>query len=107
MKAAIYVFIDRPYNNVAYKQLEEQAERLLRTAKRKGYEVSDDSIYGDTAPGGASTRPGLYQLMTDAKANKFEVVLVNELGTMGYSPSTVHVVVDVLQMMDVSVEVSR
>ena len=53
---------------------ETQLYDLREMAKQRGYEIVHE--YGDTISGAKSKRPGLDQLMTDARRHCFDVVLV-------------------------------
>jgi DNA invertase Pin-like site-specific DNA recombinase len=54
--------------------LETQLLDLREVAKQRGYEVVRE--YTDTISGAKSKRPGLDQLMVDARRRRFDVVLV-------------------------------
>jgi DNA invertase Pin-like site-specific DNA recombinase len=52
-------------------------------AKQRGYEVVRE--YVDTISGAKSKRPGLDQLMADARRNRFDIVLVAAFDRMARS----------------------
>lgn len=56
------------------KHLETQRYDLREMAKLRGYEVVGE--YADQISGAKSKRPGLDKLLTDARRNRFDVVLV-------------------------------
>jgi DNA invertase Pin-like site-specific DNA recombinase len=53
---------------------ETQLHDLRAMAKQRGYEIVHEYI--DTISGAKSKRPGLDQLMADARGNRFDIVLV-------------------------------
>ena len=68
-KAAIYVRVSTKDQSV-----DMQLNDLERDSRERGYEVF--KIYQDSISGTKDTRPGLTQLMNDAKKRKFDIALV-------------------------------
>lgn len=68
-RAAIYCRV-----STADQHPETQLYDLREMAKQRGYEVMHE--YVDTISGAKSKRPGLDQLMADARRNRFDIVLV-------------------------------
>jgi DNA invertase Pin-like site-specific DNA recombinase len=62
---------------------ETQLYDLREMAKQRGYEVVQE--YVDTISGAKSKRPGLDQLMADARRNRFDIVLVAAFDRMARS----------------------
>ena len=54
--------------------LETQLLDLREMAKQRGYEIVHE--YTDTISGAKAKRPGLDQLMTDARRHRFDAVLI-------------------------------
>jgi len=69
-KAAIYTRV-----STADQHPETQLYDLREMAKQRGYEVVHE--YSDVISGAKSRRPGLDQLMADARRHRFDVVLVH------------------------------
>ena len=69
VKAAIYIRVSTDGQNT-----EGQEGQLNEYAQNRGWEVS--KTYRDKISGTTTTRPGLSELMTDAKKSKFSAVLV-------------------------------
>ena len=68
-RAALYARV-----STADQNLETQLLDLREMAKQRGYEIVHE--YSDTISGAKSKRPGLDQLMADARRHRFDVVLV-------------------------------
>ena len=68
-RAAIYTRISTPEQHP-----ETQLYDLREMAKRRSYEIVQE--YSDVISGAKSKRPGLDQLMADARRHRFDVVLV-------------------------------
>ena len=68
-RAAIYCRV-----STADQHPETQLYDLREMAKQRGYEIVHE--YSDTISGAKSKRPGLDQLMADARRHRFDVVLV-------------------------------
>jgi DNA invertase Pin-like site-specific DNA recombinase len=68
-RAAIYTRV-----STADQHPETQLYDLREMAKQRGYEIVHE--YGDIISGAKSKRPGLDQLLTDARRHRFDVVLV-------------------------------
>jgi DNA invertase Pin-like site-specific DNA recombinase len=78
MKAAIYTRV-----STADQNSELQLRELREYAARQAWEITE--TYQDTISGARSSRPGLNKLMEDAKARKFEILLVWKLDRFGRS----------------------
>jgi DNA invertase Pin-like site-specific DNA recombinase len=68
-RAAIYVRV-----STGDQHLETQLLDLREIAKQRGYEVAHE--YTDVISGAKSKRPGLDQLLADARRHRFDIVLV-------------------------------
>jgi DNA invertase Pin-like site-specific DNA recombinase len=68
-RAAIYCRV-----STADQHPETQLYDLREMAKQRGYEIAHE--YGDTISGAKAKRPGLDQLMADARRHRFDIVLV-------------------------------
>ena len=68
-RAAIYTRV-----STADQHPETQLYDLREMAKQRGYEIVHE--YGDVICGAKSKRPGLDQLMADARRHRFDIVLV-------------------------------
>src|SRR6266853_6565033 len=68
-RAALYARVSTPDQN-----LETQLLDLRLMAKQRGYEVVHE--YTDIISGAKSRRPGLDQLLADARRHRFDIVLV-------------------------------
>src|SRR6202044_2499253 len=68
-RAAIYCRV-----STADQHTETQLYDLREMAKQRGYEIVHE--YTDTISGAKSKRPGLDQLLADARRHRFDVVLV-------------------------------
>jgi DNA invertase Pin-like site-specific DNA recombinase len=68
-RAVIYTRVSTPDQH-----LETQSYDLRGMAKQRGYEIVNE--YSDTISGAKSKRPGLDQLLADARRRRFDVVLV-------------------------------
>ena len=78
MKTAIYIRVSTEDQAREGYSLEVQREYLESFAMREGYEVF--KIYSDDGISAYSTRrPALQQLLADAKAKRFELVLVHKI----------------------------
>ena len=78
MKVAIYVRV-----STADQNQELQLRELQEYADRHGWGAAQ--IYKDTISGGLASRPGLNQLLDDAKARKLDTVLCWKLDRFGRS----------------------
>jgi DNA invertase Pin-like site-specific DNA recombinase len=78
LKAAIYTRVSTADQNP-----ELQLRELLAYADRQGWELAE--IYQDVISGAKASRPGLNRLMDDARARKFDCVLVWKLDRFGRS----------------------
>jgi DNA invertase Pin-like site-specific DNA recombinase len=78
LRAAIYTRVSTADQNA-----ELQLRELQEYASRQGWEIID--TYEDIISGAKASRPGLNQLMADAAARKFEVLLVWKLDRFGRS----------------------
>ena len=78
MKAAIYTRVSTADQNP-----ELQLRELQEYAARQSWEVTE--TYQDVISGAKASRPGLNRLMEDAKARKFEILLVWKLDRFGRS----------------------
>ena len=78
MRAAIYARVSTTdqTNTIQVRELTEYVER-------RGWQVS--SVYEDQMSGAQASRPGLNQLMADARLRKFDAVLVLKLDRFGRS----------------------
>ena len=68
-RAAIYIRV-----STADQHPETQLYDLREMARQRGYEIVHE--YSDTISGAKSKRPGLDQLLADARRRKFDIVLV-------------------------------
>jgi DNA invertase Pin-like site-specific DNA recombinase len=68
-RAAIYARV-----STGDQHLETQLLDLREMAKRRGYEIVHE--YADIISGAKSKRPGLDQLLADARRHRFDIVLV-------------------------------
>ncbi len=68
-RAAIYTRV-----STGDQHIETQLYDLREMAKQRGYEIVCE--YSDQISGAKSKRPGLDKLMSDARRNRFDVVLV-------------------------------
>ena len=71
-RAAIYARV-----STGDQHLETQLLDLREMAKQRGYEVAHE--YTDVISGTKSKRPGLDQLLADARRHRFDIVLVQRL----------------------------
>jgi DNA invertase Pin-like site-specific DNA recombinase len=78
MKAAIYVRVSTTDQNS-----ELQVRELNDYATRQGWKIVE--TYQDVISGAKSSRPGLNRLMEDARARKFDCLLVWKLDRFGRS----------------------
>jgi DNA invertase Pin-like site-specific DNA recombinase len=78
MKAAIYTRVSTTDQNP-----ELQLREIEDYATRQGWQVID--LYQDVASGAKANRPGLGRLMADARARKFDTILVWKLDRFGRS----------------------
>jgi len=78
MRAAIYARVSTTdqTNTIQVRELKEYAQR-------RGWEVS--GVYEDQMSGAKASRPGLNQLMADARLRKFDAVIVLKLDRFGRS----------------------
>jgi len=75
MKAAIYMRVSTTNHG---QTVETQRLALMDFAQKRGFEVADENIYSDEGVSGSKDRrPALDRLMRDAKARKFDVVVVS------------------------------
>lgn len=78
MKIAIYIRVSTEDQAKEGYSLEVQREYLESFAQREGYEIF--KVYSDDGISAYSTRrPALQQLLADAKAKRFELVLVYKI----------------------------
>ena len=90
MKAAIYVRVSTMEQAEEGYSLDEQVDKLKKYCEIKGWSIY--KIYRDGGFSGANTdRPGLSEMINDAKLNSFDTVLVYKLDRLsrsqGYSLS--------------------
>jgi DNA invertase Pin-like site-specific DNA recombinase len=78
MRAAIYTRVSTSDQNT-----ELQLREIHDYASRQGWEIVE--TYQDTTSGAKASRPGLNQLMADARAGKFTCLLVWKLDCFGRS----------------------
>jgi len=78
MRAAIYARV-----STAEQNSDLQLREIGEYADRQGWEIVD--TYQDIISGAKASRPGLNQLMLDARARKFECLLVWKLDRFGRS----------------------
>jgi DNA invertase Pin-like site-specific DNA recombinase len=78
LRAAIYARVSTADQNNAI-----QVRELKEYVERRGWELT--GIYEDQMSGAKVSRPGLDQLMTDARRRKFDVVVVWKLDRFGRS----------------------
>jgi DNA invertase Pin-like site-specific DNA recombinase len=78
MRAAIYVRV-----STADQITDLQIRDLQEFVARQGWEIME--IYQDVISGAKASRPGLNRLMEDARARKFEILLVWKLDRFGRS----------------------
>ena len=78
MKAAIYARVSTTDQTNAI-----QVRELKEYVERRGWEVA--GVYQDQMSGKTASRPGLNQLMADARLRKFDAVLVWKLDRFGRS----------------------
>ena len=78
VRVCTYTRVSGPDQNPAL-----QAEELDEYVRRQGWEIV--AAYSDIISGAKARRPGLDQLMADARRGKFEVVLVWKLDRFGRS----------------------
>ena len=80
VRAIIYARYSTDLQSAA--SIEDQIEVCRRYAERHGWQVTD--VYADRAVSGASRfRPDLVRLMSDAEANRFDVVVAEALDRLG------------------------
>ena len=63
--------------------LKTQMADIRRLCRQKNYEVVKE--YSDTMSGARSDRPGLQEMLTDAKEHRFEVLIVSKLDRLARS----------------------
>ncbi len=78
MKVSIYARVSTTDQTCAL-----QIGELKEYIERRGWELAD--IYQDTVSGARASRPGLDQLMADARRRRFDVVLAWKLDRLGRS----------------------
>lgn len=78
MKAAIYARVSTTDQTNAI-----QVRELTEYVDRRGWELT--SVYQDQMSGAKASRPGLDQLIADARRRKFDVVVVWKLDRFGRS----------------------
>jgi site-specific DNA recombinase len=78
MKTAIYVRVSKSDQHP-----ENQILNLKQYTLERNYEIYN--IYVDKISGTRDTRPALYQLMKDAKQQKFKAVIIWKLDRLGRS----------------------
>jgi hypothetical protein len=78
LKAALYLRVSTGEQNSA----SQRAELDMHTAKN-GWQVCE--VYEDVASGGKASRPALDRLLADARARRFDIVLVWKLDRFGRS----------------------
>jgi DNA invertase Pin-like site-specific DNA recombinase len=93
-KAAIYTRV-----STTDQHPETQLYDLREMAKQRGYEIVQE--YHDTISGAKSKRPGLDQLMADARRHRFDVVLVAAFDRMARSVRHFLEVLDALNHLNI------
>ncbi len=100
IKVAIYIRVSTEYQAKEGYSLEVQREYLESFAKREGYEVF--KVYCDEGISAYSThRPALQQLLADAKAKKFDLVLVHKIDRFSRNLKDLLMLVDELSFCGV------
>jgi len=77
MKAAIYLRVSTQEQSIKGISLEAQEERLIQYCKSKEYQVS--KIYKDVHTGKDDKRKQFQSMISDAKENKFDIIIVLKL----------------------------
>lgn len=96
MKAAIYVRVSTMEQAEEGYSLDEQVDKLKKYCEIKGWRIY--KVYKDGGFSGANTdRPGLSELINDAKQQNFDTVLVYKLDRLSRSQKdTLYIIEDVL-----------
>lgn len=102
MRAAIYVRVSTLEQAEEGYSIEEQIDKLEKFCEVKNWSIA--SIYKDGGFSGSNTdRPGLSQLISDAKRKKFECVLVYKLDRLSRSQKdTLFLIEDVFSTNNIS-----
>ena len=101
MRVSIYIRVSTEDQAKEGYSLEVQKEYLEAFAKREGYEIF--KVYCDDGISAYSTRrPALQELLTDAKAKKFELVLVYKIDRFSRNLKDLLNLVDELFVCDVA-----
>ncbi len=101
LKAALYTRVSSEEQAQHGSSMETQLDALRKNAKANGYKIVQE--YSDPGFTGASLdRPGLSKLRQDAKAKKFDVVLVYKTDRFSRSlPQVVRLVLEEFQQLDI------
>lgn len=84
MKAATYIRVSTGEQAGEDRYgLRTQKAEIARLVRQKHYEVVKE--YSDTMSGARSDRPGLQEMLTDAKEHRFEVLIVSKLDRLARS----------------------
>ena len=99
-RVAIYCRVST-YNQAQgdYSSLDTQEELLKKYAQARGWDVHD--IYVDTKTGTTLERDELTRLLSDAKAKKFDIVLVTKLDRMSRSIRDFYEINEILVANDI------
>lgn len=102
MKAAIYVRVSTMEQAEEGYSLDEQVDKLKKYCEIKGWNIY--KIYRDGGFSGANTdRPGLSEMINDAKLRAFDTVLVYKLDRLSRSQKdTLYLIEDILAANDIA-----
>jgi site-specific DNA recombinase len=101
VKAAIYTRVSTVGQAQEGESLEMQKERLLAHINSQGWELF--KVYEDAGiSGGTSNRPAFQEMLRDAKARKFDILLVYKIDRLSRSILDFYETMQVLQASDIS-----
>jgi site-specific DNA recombinase len=90
LKAAIYIRVSTPGQAVNGESLDMQKERLIEYVKNQKWELY--KVYEDGGfSGGTTNRPAFQEMMRDAEAKKFDVLVVYKIDRLSRSVLDFHI----------------
>ena len=104
MKAAIYIRTNQGQEMKADKIFVE-LYRLYTYVLLKGYEMSPNNIYGDMGSANTFPRPGVDNLIKDAKSKQFDILLVTSIDRLARNKSISEMIIRPLRQANVRVRV--
>lgn len=102
MKTAIYIRVSTDEQAEGY-SLEVQEESLRKFVKDRGWDLycRDGKVYSDDETGYSLKRPALRKMLSDARAGKFDTVLVYKLDRFSRNLKHLLMLVDELELLDI------